>query len=84
MKGEQVNMTMESRDVALARRVDAAVHAIYDGTASGSVSAPVLGTPATVAAAPAAVATWKLAAAAVGGAASVVGAYVAGRAVGSW
>ncbi|WP_315072501.1 hypothetical protein [uncultured Microbacterium sp.] len=76
---------MDSTDAALARRVGEAVDAIFAGDmTAGAVSAPVLGTPATVAAAPAAVATWKLAAAAVGGAASVVGAYVVGRNVGSW
>lgn len=80
-----VNVTRESRDTALSLRVGAAVGEISDGRmVLGSISAPVLGTPASVAAAPAAVATWKLAAAAVGGAASVVGAYVAGRAVGTW
>lgn len=80
-----MTMTMMSRDAALSARVGAAVAAIPDdGPFGNAVSAPVLGTPATVAAAPAAVATWKLAAAAVGGGVSVVGAYVAGRAVGSW
>lgn len=72
---------MEPRDAALERRVAAAVDEIFEGkTTLGAASAPVLGTPAAVSA----VATWKLAAAAVGGAASVVGVYVAGRAVGSW
>ena len=80
-----MTVTMHSRDAVLSRRVGDAIDKVASGDMThATVTPPVLGTPAAVAAPAAAVATWKLAAGAVGGAATVVGAYFAGRAVGSW